>query len=98
MVPTGKLQAARVRAPIPVLALLAGLVTLFGFGINFGESVVGRTAPARHDHDGRGSATRITPMVLVDSPSPARVTCCVPGIPDSYPGTIKISGSPSSPA
>ena len=53
MVPTGKLQAARVRAPIPVLALLAGLVTLFGFGINFGESVVGRSAPTRHDHDGR---------------------------------------------
>jgi len=54
MVPTGKLQAERVRAPIPVLALLAGLVTLFAFGINFGESIVGRTAPARHDHDGRG--------------------------------------------
>jgi len=54
MVPTGKLQVERLRAPIPVLALLAGLVTLFGFGINFGESVVGRTAPARHGHDGRG--------------------------------------------
>ncbi|HKS50880.1 MAG TPA: hypothetical protein VJS67_03325 [Pseudonocardiaceae bacterium] len=54
MRPLGKLQTERVRAPIPVLALLVGLVTLFGFGINFGESVVGRIAPPRHDHGERG--------------------------------------------
>lgn len=42
------------RAPVPVLALLAGLAALFGFGINFGEAVVGRAAPAPHNHGGRG--------------------------------------------
>jgi hypothetical protein len=36
------------------MALLAGLVTLFGFGINFGEAVVGRPAPAPHDHGRNG--------------------------------------------
>lgn len=53
MVPTGKWHAERLRAPIPVLALLAGLVTLFAFGINFGEAVAGRAGPARHDQGGR---------------------------------------------
>lgn len=53
MVPTGKLHTQRMRTPIPVLALLAGLAALFGFGINFGEAVVGRMASA-HDHGGRG--------------------------------------------
>jgi hypothetical protein len=41
-------------APVPVLAVLAGLVALFAFGINFGESFIGRIGPARHDHGGRG--------------------------------------------
>ncbi len=50
---TGKLGAGRVRAPTPVLALLAGLAMLFGLAINFGEAVVGRTGPALHDHDRR---------------------------------------------
>ncbi|MGH3763805.1 MAG: hypothetical protein ACRDTX_01410 [Pseudonocardiaceae bacterium] len=39
---------------MPVLALLAGLVALFGFGINFGESFVGRAVPVPHDRGGRG--------------------------------------------
>jgi hypothetical protein len=38
---------------VPVLALLAGLVALFGFGISFGESFVGRAAPVPHDRGGR---------------------------------------------
>ena len=50
----GKLKAQRVRAPVPVLALLAGLAALFGFGINFGEAVVGRGASALHAHGDRG--------------------------------------------
>ena len=50
---TGKIRT-EMRAPVPLLALLAGLVALLGFGINFGESVVGRAAPARHDHGGHG--------------------------------------------
>ncbi|MDQ3826868.1 MAG: hypothetical protein M3325_14525, partial [Actinomycetota bacterium] len=49
---TGKLRAHRVRTPTPVLALLAGLVMLFGLAINFGEAIVGRTGPT-HDHNGR---------------------------------------------
>ena len=36
----------RMRAPVPVLAALTGLIALFGFGINFGESIVGRSALA----------------------------------------------------
>lgn len=50
----GKLRAQRLRTPVPVLALLAGLVTLFGFGISFGESFVSRAAPVPHDLGGRG--------------------------------------------
>jgi hypothetical protein len=41
------------RAPVPVLAVLTGLVALFGFGINFGESVVGRSPFASHGNDKR---------------------------------------------
>jgi hypothetical protein len=41
------------RAPVPVLAVLASLVALFAFGITFGEAFVGRIGTARHDHDGR---------------------------------------------
>jgi hypothetical protein len=50
----GKSRADQMRTPVPVLAVLAGLVALFGFGINFGESVVGRAVPVPHDHGGRG--------------------------------------------
>jgi hypothetical protein len=42
------------RAPVPLLALLAAVVALFGFSINFGEVVIGRLAPAPHDHRGHG--------------------------------------------
>lgn len=42
------------RAPVPVLAVLAGLVALFGFAINFGESVVGHVTPTPHDRGGHG--------------------------------------------
>ncbi len=42
------------RVPVPLLALLAGLVALFGFGINFGEEVVGRAAPVPHGHGRNG--------------------------------------------
>lgn len=38
------------RAPVPVLALLAGVVALFGVGISYGESVISRAAPAPHEH------------------------------------------------
>jgi hypothetical protein len=54
MVHTGKLRAERMRAPVPLLALLAAMVALLGFSINFGELVVGRFAPAQHHHGGHG--------------------------------------------
>lgn len=44
----------QMRAPVPVLALLAGLTALFGFGISFGEAVVGRAVPVPHNHGDRG--------------------------------------------
>ncbi|MGH3781747.1 MAG: hypothetical protein ACRDRO_14290, partial [Pseudonocardiaceae bacterium] len=50
MLDTRKFRAGQLRAPVPLLALVAGLVALFGFGINFGEAVVGRAAPVPHDH------------------------------------------------
>ncbi|MGB9278758.1 MAG: hypothetical protein WCB57_01525 [Pseudonocardiaceae bacterium] len=46
---TQRSRAEQMRVPVPLLALLTGLVALFGFGINFGEAVVGRAAPASHD-------------------------------------------------
>lgn len=49
---TGKIRTEQMRAPVPLLALLAALVALFGVGINFGESVVGRAALAPHGHGG----------------------------------------------
>jgi hypothetical protein len=42
------------RAPVPLLALLAGLITLFGLAINFGEAIVDRGAPVTRGHGGRG--------------------------------------------
>ncbi|HWR47257.1 MAG TPA: hypothetical protein VN327_06540 [Pseudonocardiaceae bacterium] len=54
---TGKFRTEQMRAPMPLLALLAGLVALFGFGINFGELVVDRAVPAWHDHGGHGSGS-----------------------------------------
>lgn len=50
----GKFWPGPMRAPVPVLALVAGLVVLFGIGINFGEAVVGRAGPAPHEHGGHG--------------------------------------------
>lgn len=50
----GKFRPATMRAPVPVLALVAGLVALFGFGINFGEAVVSRAGAAVHGHGGHG--------------------------------------------
>ncbi len=50
---TGKSRTRSLRAPVPVLAVLASLVALFAFGITFGEAFVGRVGPARHDHGGR---------------------------------------------
>ncbi|MFN2478013.1 MAG: hypothetical protein ABR615_02420 [Pseudonocardiaceae bacterium] len=54
MLDARKLRPAQLRAPVPLMALLASLVALFGFGINFGEAVVGRTATAPHDHGRNG--------------------------------------------
>jgi hypothetical protein len=54
MVHTGRFPTERMRAPVPLLALLAAVVALFGFSINFGEVVIGRLAPAPHDHRGHG--------------------------------------------
>jgi hypothetical protein len=45
----GRFRTEQGRVPAPLLALLAGLVALFGVGINFGESFVSRAAPP-HDH------------------------------------------------
>jgi hypothetical protein len=53
MLRIGKYRVATMRAPVPVLAVLTGLVVLFGFGINFGEAVVGRAASTPRDHDKR---------------------------------------------
>ncbi|MFZ0122369.1 MAG: hypothetical protein WBR33_10735 [Pseudonocardiaceae bacterium] len=54
MLDTRKFRAERMRAPMPLLALVVGLVALFGFGINFGEAVVGRASPVPHDHGRNG--------------------------------------------
>ncbi len=43
------------RVPVPLLALLAVLVTLIGIGISLGESIVGRAASGPHKHDEQGS-------------------------------------------
>lgn len=48
MLDTRKRRTGQLRAPIPLLALVVGLVALFGFGINFGEAVVGRASPVPH--------------------------------------------------
>ncbi len=54
MLDTRESRTQRMRVPVPLLALLAGLVALFGFGINFGEEVVGRAAPVPHGHGRNG--------------------------------------------
>ncbi len=51
MLDTRKFRAGQLRTPVP---LVAGLVALFGFGINFGEAVVGHAAPVPHDHGRNG--------------------------------------------
>jgi hypothetical protein len=51
----GRFRARSLRAPVPLLALLLGLATLFGAGINFGEAMVGR-ASAPHSHGRPGTA------------------------------------------
>lgn len=48
-------RTSRMRAPVPVLAVLIGLVALFGFGINFGESVVGVSPKPPHSNDQRSA-------------------------------------------
>lgn len=53
-----KTRTGRMRAPVPMLALLTGLVALFGFGINFGESFVGRSPVAPHSKDEPGNDKR----------------------------------------
>jgi hypothetical protein len=40
------------RTPVTLLALLAGMVALFGVAINLGESIVGGAAPAPHRQSG----------------------------------------------
>jgi hypothetical protein len=40
------------RTPVTLLAMLVGLVALFGVAINLGESIVGGAAPAPHRQDG----------------------------------------------
>lgn len=80
MLDTRKSLTQRMRVPVPLLALLAGLVALFGFGINFGEEVVGRAAP---ELDAPGSyrafaefvpGTAATPVTLgVDLEAPGLV-------------------------
>lgn len=56
-----------------MLALVAGLVALFGFGINFGEAVVGRAAPGPMTTVATAS---VTPTIMARGPagwpSPAR--------------------------
>ncbi|MGH3673718.1 MAG: hypothetical protein ACRDSH_24320 [Pseudonocardiaceae bacterium] len=50
----GKSRPRPMRAPVPVLALVAGLVALFSIGINFGEATVGRAGAPPREHGGHG--------------------------------------------
>ncbi|MDQ3763164.1 MAG: hypothetical protein M3460_16415 [Actinomycetota bacterium] len=51
------LRNEQARIPLPLVALLAGLVALFGAGLNLGELVVDRVTPVPPGHGGRGSGS-----------------------------------------
>jgi hypothetical protein len=54
MLDTRRFRTEQLRAPVPLVALVAGLVALFGFGIAFGEAFIGHAAPVPHDHGRNG--------------------------------------------